>query len=183
MGKVKVVSNLFLMKILSKLDIYVYPVDIIPEPAENDLQVSVMKSIARQIKTIFNPFALAGKCIVSKAEITEDHIFKAPYNNTSYEVTIRGSRGSYFSQSIVEESKNEEHLLIDNVLNFVIKHANREIDGMFQMGNKPQFYNKKLAYDLEDESYLKVVPGFKTSSFKFQHNSSIMIDNTNKFIS
>lgn len=37
MGKVKVVSNLFLMKILSKLDIYVYPVDITPEPAENDL--------------------------------------------------------------------------------------------------------------------------------------------------
>lgn len=51
---------------------------------------------------------------------------------------------------MVEESKNEEHLLIDNVLNFVIKHANREIEGMFQMGKKPQFYNKEFAYDLGD---------------------------------
>ena len=182
MGKVKVVSNLFLMKFLNKLDVFVYPVEIIPEPAENDLQVSIMRSIARQIKTIFHPFALAGKCIVSRAEITEDHCFKAPLYDISYEVTIKGSSSSYFAQSMKEESKNEEHLLIDNVLNFIIKHANRDIKGMFQLGRRPQFYNLSLAQNI-DEGYLKVVPGFKSCSFKYQNSSALMIDNTNKFMS
>ncbi len=96
MQKVRVVSNLFIMKLLKKLDVYVYPVEMVPEPQENDLRVGVMRSIARQINTIFKPFALAGKCIVSKAQINEDCTFKAPFNKIDYEVTILGTRSSYF---------------------------------------------------------------------------------------
>lgn len=60
MDKVKLVSNLFLMKILAKLDMLVYPVEIYPKPAENIAHVRVMKQAARQINQIFYPFALAG---------------------------------------------------------------------------------------------------------------------------
>ncbi len=182
MGKVKVVSNLFIMKFLNKLDVFVYPVDISPEPAENDLRVKVMRSIASQVNQVFYPFALAGKCIVSKAEIFEDQCFKAPLNDTDYEVTIRGSCSSFFSQKVNEESKNEQHLMIDNVLNYIIKHANREVKNMFQLGKRPQFYNMSLAQDIE-EGYLRVVPGFKSCAFKYQQNSAMLIDNTNKFMS
>ena len=114
-------SNLFLLKFMKKLDVFVYPVEIDPEPQETFARNEVMRIIHRQIKTVFGAYALAGKCIASTSDISEEPTFKAAYKDTPYEVTIRSSRRSFFAENTSYESRNEEHLLIDNVINFIIK--------------------------------------------------------------
>jgi hypothetical protein len=119
---------------------------------------------------------------VSKAEVNEEPpTFKALYKEIPYEVTVLTTNRAFFSEYIGSESMNSEHLMIDNVINFIIKQAQRQIKGLHQMGRRPNFYYQKLAKDLSEG--LRVVPGFKSSSFKFQLKTAVMIDNANKFMS
>jgi len=48
------------------------------------------------------------------------------------------------------------------------------------MGRKPNFYNINLAQELSHG--LTVVPGYKSSAFKFQMSAAVLLDNTNKFM-
>ena len=75
----KLVSNLFLMKFLHKLDVFVYTIIIIPEPIVNECKNEILESIIYQIRRVFYPLILTDKYIFSRAEIDEDITFNASF--------------------------------------------------------------------------------------------------------
>lgn len=81
-----------MMKFTKQLNVFVYPVDIVPEPAETYLYDKVIKKLHRQIELILTPYAIAGKALISPVEIEDELTYTINCKDTVYEVTVRASR-------------------------------------------------------------------------------------------
>jgi hypothetical protein len=127
----KVRTNQFATKFHNDLSVYLYPIEVVPEPAETYIYMKIMKTIHRSVDKVFNPYVLSGKTLLSKAQIPEDYSFNANINGEPYEITIKGSQHTFFRDNLAEFRRNEDHSLIHNLLNFIINDGFRSIKGLF----------------------------------------------------
>lgn len=56
--KIVLSTNQFRVQFNQDLSVFVYPIEIIPEPTETFLQYEIMGTLNKQLKTIFYPFLI-----------------------------------------------------------------------------------------------------------------------------
>lgn len=69
--------------------------------------------------------------------MNEDIHFKAVYKEIPYEVTIRGSIRTFFMDNYETIRKNEDHTLIQNILNFIVNAGFKDIKSLSRLGRRP----------------------------------------------
>lgn len=76
----------------------------------------------------------------------------------------------------------EDHGVIHNLVNFIIKQAFRIIPSLTQLGKLPRFFDLNSGENVAN-GLLKVLPGFRASAFNYQYVTAVVVDNVNKFLS
>ena len=135
----------------------------------------------KKIETIVGLFVISGNSIFTTTDLEEDLVVNAIFQKIEYIVTIQTSNKKYFSGKSLETAKMEDHNIIHNLINIIIKQAFRDTD-LRQIGKQPRFFDVAKAVNIEN-SDLQACPGFRASAFNYTAGMTIVIDNISKFIS
>lgn len=141
----------------------------------------VYKSVGRKLEGILGLYVTAGKTVFTPTELTEDIIMETTVRSIDYLIKINSNTKVYFSGKKLMSAKMEDHNVIHNLINNILKQAFRETD-LRQIGRRSNYFDMKQAVDM-DGGQVIACPGFKATAFSYNSGMALVIDSLNKFLS
>jgi len=130
---------------------------------------------------MFGLYVISGRSIFSTHDLEDTLVLETTFQAIKYSVTISAESKKYFSGKSLSSSKMEDHNVIFNLINIIIKQALRDTD-LRQIGKQPRFFDITKAVSVEG-SGLQACPGFRASAFNYHQGLALVIDSINKFLS
>lgn len=124
---------------------------------------------------------ISGRSIYTMTDLADTLVFETQFRNIDYRVTISAESKRHFSGSTLQTSRMEDHNVVFNLINIVIKQALRDTQ-LRQIGKQPRFFDISKAVSVEG-SELQACPGFRASAFNYSSGLALVLDNINKFLS
>ena len=141
----------------------------------------VFRNIRRRVESLLGLYVISGKSVFTTTDLTESLLLEAEFQSNKYEVVISADTKKFFSGKSLAQAKMEDHNIIHNLVNIIIKQAFRETN-LRQIGKQPRFFDISKAIEVEG-SGLQACPGFRASAFNYASGMTLVIDNINKFLS
>lgn len=115
------------MKFRAELDVYLYDVIITPENiCDAYITHGIFRSIRKRLSMIMDIHVISGKNLFTTTNLEESILIKAEYNNQEYDVLIDSESKHFVSCAQMESLRMEDHSLVHNLINIIIKQAFRE---------------------------------------------------------
>lgn len=125
----KLLTNQYQLKLGSELNVYQYDVTVLPEVMSDSFIIqNVFKGIKRQVESIFGLYLISGRSLYSTYNLEETLLIETKFQGIDYKVSINAESKTHFCGKTITSSKMEDHNVIFNLINIVIKQALRETD-------------------------------------------------------
>ena len=177
--KVRLLTNQYKISLAEELGIYQYEIVVTPDVTETYLFNSIVYQARKMLSILVGLYVQSGRTIFTVASILENFHADVKFGAKSYVVSINKEFTSFFTSKNFEDSSAEDHLVIHNLLNNILKRALQD-STYKQIGKLPRFFNLKK--QMEVDGGLIAFPGFKASTYKCSNSTTIVIDNLFKFI-
>lgn len=137
------------MKFGSELSVYQYDVSVTPDVMVDAYVLhGIFRNIKRRVESILGLYVISGKSVFTTTDLQESLLIKAEFRSNKYDVLINADSKKFFSGKSLATSKMEDHDIIHNLVNIIIKQALRDTD-LRQIGKQPRFFDVKKAIDVE----------------------------------
>jgi hypothetical protein len=181
-GQVKLFTNQYRLNLGTELSVFQYDVSVTPDVMQDAYIIhGIFRAIKRRVESILGLYVISGRSVFTTTDLTESLLIKTEFQSTKYDVLINAESKKFFSGKNIATSKMEDHSVIHNLINIIIKQAFRDTD-LRQIGKQPRFFDISKAIAVEG-SGLQACPGFRASAFNYQSGMALVIDNINKFLS
>ena len=115
------------MKLGGDLSVYYYDISISPEViADSYIIQGISRNIRKQLNMIMGIYVISGKNIFTPTLLEESILIKAEYKSQEYDVTIDSSTRHFLKAIGTDGVKMEDHCLVQNFINIIIKQAFRD---------------------------------------------------------
>lgn len=81
----------------------------------------IFRSIKRRVESILGLYVISGKSVFTTTDLQESLLIKAEYKSNKYDVLINADNKKFFSGKSLNTSKMEDHDVIHNLVNIIIK--------------------------------------------------------------
>jgi hypothetical protein len=170
------------MKLSEDLSVYQYEVCITPDVMQDTFIIhNIFRTIKKKMESLLGLYVISGKSVYTTSDLSESLLFKTKFRDMEYDVLINAESKSFFSGKTLTNCKMEDHNMIFNLINIIIKQALRDTD-LRQIGKQPRFFDISKAITVEN-SGLQACPGFRASAFNYQSGLCLVLDSINKFLS
>lgn len=181
-GKVTLMTNQYKLNLGNELSFYQYDIQVTPDAmSDTYIIMNITRSIKKRIESIFGLHVISGRSLYTLHDLEDTIVITTQFRNIDYTVTISSESKRHFSGKTLQSSKMEDHNVIFNLINIVIKQALRDTD-LRQIGKQPRFFDISKAVSVEG-SGLQACPGFRASAFNYSSGLALVLDNINKFLS
>ncbi len=137
------------MKFGTELSVYQYEISINDDIMhESFILHGIFRQIKRRVESILGLYVISGKSVFTTTDLQESLLIKAEFQSKKYEVLINADSKKYFSGKSIHTSKMEDHDIIHNLVNIIIKQAFRDTD-LRQIGKQPRFFDVSKAIEVE----------------------------------
>jgi hypothetical protein len=136
---VNLVSNQYLLKLGTSLQVYQYALDISPMPIWDANQVHrIVRTKARALERGLGHYVCSGKSIYTINEIEEDLTFKTMFRGQEYIISI--DKTTEAPLMLDGTFSNKDNDVKQQLINVIIKEAFRGTD-LKQIGKSPRFFD------------------------------------------
>lgn len=181
-GELKLYTNQYKLRLGQELSVYQYEVSISPDVmADSYIIHGIFRMIRRKVESLLGLYVISGKSVFTTTELNESLLIQTEFQGVQYEIVISAESKKFFSGKSLENAKMEDHNIIHNLINIIIKQAFRDTN-LKQIGKQPRFFDVTKAIEVEG-SGLQACPGFRASAFNYQSGIYLVLDNINKFLS
>lgn len=181
-GEVQLYTNQYRLALGQELSVYQYEVIVTPDVMQDSYVIhGIFRSIKRRVESLLGLYVISGKSVFTTTDIEDSILIKAEFQSNKYDVVISADSKKFFSGKSLTTAKMEDHNIIHNLINIIIKQAFRDTN-LRQIGKQPRFFDVSKAIEVEG-SGLQACPGFRASAFNYQSGMVLVIDNINKFMS
>lgn len=170
------------MTLGEKLSFYQYEVCITPDVIQDAYLIhSIMRSIKKKMDSLLGLYVVSGRSLYTNVDLEESLLLQTTFRSLEYTVLINVESKAHFTGDSLSSAKMEDHHVIFNLINIILKQAFRDTD-LRQIGKQPRFFDVSKAIEVEG-SGLQACPGFRASAFNYQSGLYLVLDNINKFLS
>lgn len=170
------------MTLGEKLSVFQYEVVITPDVMQDTYLIhSIMRSIKKKMDSLLGLYVISGRSLYTNVDLEESLLLQTTFRSLEYTVLINVESKAHFSGDSLSSAKMEDHHVIFNLINIILKQAFRDTD-LRQIGKQPRFFDVTKAVEVEG-SGLQACPGFRASAFNYQSGLYLVLDNINKFLS
>jgi hypothetical protein len=181
-GQVRLFTNQYRMTLGQELSVFQYEVEVTPDVMQDAYVIhGIFRSIRRRVESILGLYVISGRSVFTTTDLTESLLIQTEFQSIKYEVVISVDSKKFFSGKSLATAKMEDHNIIHNLINIIIKQAFRDTN-LRQIGKQPRFFDVAKAIEVEG-SGLQACPGFRASAFNYASGLVLVIDNINKFLS
>lgn len=86
----------------------------------------IFRSIRRRVESMLGLYVISGKSIFTTTDLADSLVIQAEFQSIKYEVLISVDTKKFFSGKSLEKAKMEDHHIIHNLINIIIKQAFRD---------------------------------------------------------
>jgi aubergine-like protein len=170
------------MKLGTELNVFYYDVAIMPEVISDAYVVhGIFRNIKKKLDMLLGIHVLSGRSLFTTTDLDESICIKAEFKSQQYDVIIDSDSKRFISGKNVGALKMEDHSIVHNLINIIIKQAFRDTN-LRQIGKAPRFFDVTRSIEVKN-SGLQMWPGFRASAFNYQCGLALVIDNIFKFMS
>lgn len=162
----KLFTNQYQMTLSEELSVYQYEIVITPDTMQDAFVIhNIFKAIKKKMDSLLGLHVVSGRSVYTTSDLSESLLFKTTFRSIEYDVLINADSKTYFSGKSISTSKMEDHSVIFNLINIILKQAFRDTD-LRQIGKQPRFFDVTKAIEVEG-SGLQACPGFRASAFNY----------------
>ena len=93
---------------------------------ENFIMNGIFRNCKKRLEALMGLYAPSGKTLFTTTDLTESLLIEAEFQSIKYMVTIHAENKKFFSGAQLHKAKMEDHNIIHNLLNIIIKEAFRQ---------------------------------------------------------
>lgn len=108
----------------------------------------IFRSCKKKLDAMIGLYALSGRTIFTTTNLTETLLIETEFQSVKYLLTIHADNKKFFSGAQLHKAKMEDHNIIHNLLNIIIKEAFRQTS-LRQIGKQPRFFDVSKAIEVE----------------------------------
>jgi hypothetical protein len=121
-SKVTLLTNQYRLNLGSELSFFQYDIQISPDQMLDSFIIqNIFRSIRKKIESIFGLHVISGRSLYSMHDLDETIVFETTFHNIQYNVSLSAESKRHFSGKTLQSSKMEDHNVIFNLINIVIK--------------------------------------------------------------
>lgn len=147
--QVNLVTNQYLMKLGTDLNVFYYDISIIPEIISDAYVIhGIFRNCKKQLEMMLGIHVLSGRSIFTTTDLSESIVIKAQFKSQEYDVVIDVDSKRFISGKHVGTLKMEDHSIVNNLINIIIKQAFRETN-LRQIGKAPRFFDVSRSIEVK----------------------------------
>jgi len=179
---IKLYTNQYRLSLGSDLSVYQYEIQVIPDDMQDTHILNlVYKSAGRKLEALLGLYVTAGKTIFTPTELKEDLVIETTVKSIEFVIKINSDSKVYFSGKQLMTAKMEDHNVIHNLINTILKQAFRDTN-LRQIGRRANYFDMDKKVEIEGGQVISC-PGFKATAFSYESGMALVIDSLNKFLS
>lgn len=125
--KCTLVTNQYKMKLGTELNVYYYDISISPEVISDSYVIhGIFRNCKKQLDMIMDIHVLSGRSIFTTTDLEESILIKTEFKSQQYDVIIDVDSKRYISGKNTGMIKMEDHSIVHNLINIIIKQAFRD---------------------------------------------------------
>lgn len=86
----------------------------------------IFKAIKRKVDMILGLYVTSGRAVFTTTELNENVLITTDFRGIKYDIIINAENKKFFSGKQLTQAKMEDHNIIHNLLNIIVKQAFRE---------------------------------------------------------
>lgn len=145
----QLVTNQYRLKLSQDLSVWQYEVTVLPDHmSDTFIMQGIFKSIKRKVDVILGLYVTSGRTVFTTTDLEENVVIETEFRGIQYTVAINADSKKFFSGKQLTQAKMEDHNVIHNLLNIIVKQAFRETN-LRQIGKQPRFFDISKAIEVE----------------------------------
>ena len=86
----------------------------------------IFRTIKRRVEALLGLYVISGKSVFTTTDLSESLLIQTEFQSVKYDVTICADTKKFFSGKQLSQAKMEDHNIIHNLINIIVKQAFRE---------------------------------------------------------
>jgi len=117
------------MRLSDELQVYQYELAVTPDVMTDSYIIqNVLRTVKRKMESLLGLHVVSGRSVYTTSDLTESFLIITEFRGQKYEVLINAESKTFFSGKSLTKAKMEDHHMIFNLINIIIKQAFRETD-------------------------------------------------------
>jgi len=124
---VQLLTNQYRLKLSQELSVWQYDVTVLPDHMSDAfIMQGIFKAIKRKVDMILGLYVTSGRAVFTTTELNENVLITTDFRGIKYDIIINAENKKFFSGKQLTQAKMEDHNIIHNLLNIIVKQAFRE---------------------------------------------------------